>query len=74
MDDSSKKDAKTLKGGMIRIEQLIFGIMHPKPEALTETIRKDVIFKSITNCSNPAYVVTPVDPDAEQASSFTLIK
>ncbi len=78
MDDSSKSDAKPLKGGMIRIDPLIYGILHPKPEAQTETIRKDAIFKSIANCSNPAYVVTPVDPnqavDAEQASSFTLIK
>lgn len=41
-------------------------------------MRKDAIFKCITNCSNPAFVITPVDPNsalaASEASSFTLIK
>jgi len=52
-----------MKGGLIRIDPKLYAILNPKPPAHTESIRKDAIFKSIGNCSNPAYVVTPVDPN-----------
>ena len=45
---------------------------------MTDSVRKDAIFKSIGNCTNPAYVISPVDPNqtqsAQEASSFTLHK
>lgn len=51
-------------------------MLNPKPPGQTETMRKDAIFKSVTACSNPAYIVSPVDPNqaqsAEEASTFTL--
>ena len=50
--------------------------MNPKPDARTETIRKDAIFKSIGNCTNPAFVLSQVDPNkavsAQDAAQFTL--
>jgi len=70
--------APATKGGQIRLDPLLYNILQPKPAPHTETIRKDAIFKSIGNCSNAAFVLTPVDPNqavsAEEASTFTLIK
>ena len=60
---SDVEGAPALKGGLIRIDPKLYAILHPKPPANTESIRKDAIFKSIGNCSNAAYVVTPVDPN-----------
>jgi len=45
---------------------------------MTESVRKDAIFKSIGNSTNPAYVISQVDPNqaksAEEAATFTLHK
>ena len=70
--------APTLKGGQIRLDPILYAILHPKPQATIDTIRKDAIFKSIPNCTNPAFVISPVDPNqnlqAQEAQTFTLIK
>lgn len=73
---SDMEGAAMLKGGQIRIDPLLYAILNPKPAGQTETVRKDAIFKSITSCTNAAYVISTVDPNeaksAQEAESFTL--
>ena len=68
--------APAMKGGMIRIDPNLGAILQPKPIPGTESVRKDAIFKSISNCTNAAYVISQVDPNqaqsATEASTFTL--
>ena len=64
-----------MKGGQVRVDPNLYAILNPKPAPHTEAIRKDVIFKSINSCTNAAYVISPVDPNAqsaEAAATFTL--
>lgn len=74
--ESDAEGAPALKGGQIRIDPNLFEILAPKPPPMTETVRKDAIFKSLSSCTNAAYVISPVDPNqalnAQEASSFTL--
>ena len=60
----------------MRLDPNLYEILHPKPPPMTDSVRKDAIFKSISNCTNPGYVISPVDPNqaqgAQEASSFTL--
>ena len=60
---SDAEDAPILKGGLIRIDPKIYAILQPKPQHGTETVRKDVIFKSMSSCTNPAFVISEVDPN-----------
>ena len=58
LDKESEEDnAPVLKGGLIRLDPHIYAILNPKPPAMTESVRKDVIFKSIPSCTSPAFVV-----------------
>ena len=73
---SDDEGAPALKGGLVRLDPNLYEILHPKPPPMTDSVRKDAIFKSINNCTNPGYVISPVDPNqvagAQEASSFTL--
>ena len=60
---SDIEHAPVLKGGLIRIDPNLYAILHPKPPLNAESIRKDAIFISISNCTNSAYVVSQVDPN-----------
>ena len=74
--ESDIEGAPMLKGGLIRLDPHVYAILNPKPPAMTESVRKDVIFKSIPSCTVPAFVIQPVDPNqalsAQEASAFTL--
>ena len=74
--ESDVQGAPVLKGGLVRLDPQLYAILNPKPSSQTHTIRKDAIFKSLTSCTNPAYVISEVDPNqaqsAQEASSFTL--
>ena len=61
--ESDIEGAPALKGGLIRIDPNLYEILHPKPPPMTDSIRKDAIFKSINNCTHPAFVISPVDPN-----------
>lgn len=60
---SDVEGAPAMKGGLIRIDPNLGAILHPKPPTSTESVRKDAIFKSISNCTNAAYVISQVDPN-----------
>ena len=60
---SDVEGAPALKGGLIRLDPNLYDILHPKPPPMTESVRKDAIFKSINNCTNPGYVISQVDPN-----------
>ena len=60
---SDQEGAPLLKGGQVRLDPNIYAMLNPKPPGQTETMRKDAIFKSISACANPAYIVSPVDPN-----------
>ena len=55
--ESDVEGAPALRGGLVRIDPNIYAILSPKPPPMTETIRKDAIFKSINNCTNPAFII-----------------
>ena len=56
-------DAPPIKGGLIRLDPNLYAILHPKPPPMTDKVRKDAIFKSIANGTNPAFVISQVDPN-----------
>ena len=66
--ESDIEGAPALRGGLVRLDPHLYAILNPKPPGQTESIRKDNIFKSISSCTNPAYVVTQVDPNQVNAA------
>ena len=74
--ESEEEGAPMLRGGLVRLDPHLYAILSPKPPPMTDSIRKDAIFKSIGSCTNPAYVVSQIDPNqlqsAQAAASFTL--
>ena len=55
--ESDEEGAPALRGGLVRIDPNIYAILSPKPPPMTDNIRKDAIFKSISNCTNPAFII-----------------
>ena len=45
--ENEDRDSKPLKGGQVRMNPAIYNILHSKPPAGLELIRRDEIFKSL---------------------------